>query len=42
LFSDPCFSYNRDGGVIWEEATVKMAEPGDSKAIILIDTTDLT
>lgn len=42
MFSDPCFTYNRDGGVIWEDATVKMAEPGDSKAIILINTTDLT
>ena len=42
MVSSTATAYDRDGNVIWEDATVKMAEPGDSKAIILIDTTDLT
>jgi len=35
-------AYDRDGRVIWKDSTVKQAEPGDSKAIILLDFTDLT
>lgn len=42
MVSSTATAYDRDGNVIWEDSTVKMAEPGDSKAIILIDTTDLT
>jgi len=30
-------AYNKDGDIIWKDSTVKEAEPGDSKAIILID-----
>lgn len=30
-------AYNRNGEVIWKDSTIKEAEPGDSKAIILID-----
>lgn len=35
-------AYDRDGKVIWKDSTIKQAEPGDSKAIILLDVTDLT
>jgi hypothetical protein len=35
-------AYDRNGRVIWKDSAIKQAEPGDSKAIILIDTTDLT
>lgn len=35
-------AYNKDGEVIWKDSTLKEAEPGDTKAIILIDTTDIT
>ena len=35
-------AYDRNGNVIWNDSTIKQAEPGDTKAIILIDTTDLT
>jgi hypothetical protein len=35
-------AYDRDGNVIWKDSTIKQAEPGDSKAIILIDITDMT
>ena len=35
-------AYNRKGEVIWKDSTQKEAEPGDSKAIILLDTTSIT
>lgn len=35
-------AYNRGGEVIWKDSTVKEAEPGDSKAIILLDTSGIT
>jgi len=35
-------AYNKNGEVIWKDSTVKEAEPGDTKAIILLDTTDIT
>lgn len=35
-------AYNRDGKVIWKDSTTKEAEPGDKKAIVLIDITDAT
>lgn len=35
-------AYNRDGKQIWEDSTVKQAEPGDKKAIFLIDFSDAT
>jgi hypothetical protein len=35
-------AYNKDGEVIWKDSTLKEAEPGDNKAIILIDTSNMT
>lgn len=35
-------AYNKDGNVIWKDSTIKEADPGDSKAIILLDTSDMT
>lgn len=35
-------AYNRKGEVIWKDSTLKEADPGDSKAIVLLDTTDMT
>ena len=35
-------AYNRKGEIVWKDSTLKEAEPGDSKAIILLDTTDIT
>jgi hypothetical protein len=35
-------AYDKNGEVIWKDSTIKEAEPGDKKAIILIDTTDMT
>jgi len=32
-------AYNREGQIIWKDTTMKEAEPGDTKAIILIDPT---
>jgi hypothetical protein len=30
-------AYNKDGTIIWKDSTMKEAEPGDTRAIILID-----
>jgi hypothetical protein len=30
-------AYNKEGAIIWKDSTTKEAEPGDTKAIILID-----
>jgi hypothetical protein len=35
-------AYDKTGKVIWKDSTVKEAEKGDSKAIIVFDTSDLT
>lgn len=35
-------AYNKDGQVIWKDSTMKLAEPDDTKAIILIDTSSIT
>lgn len=35
-------AYDKKGQVIWKDSTTKQAEPGDSKAIILIDTSSMT
>ena len=35
-------AYDQQGNVIWEDSTVKKAEPGDKKAIFLMDFTDIT
>jgi hypothetical protein len=35
-------AYDTAGNLIWEDSTVKQAEPGDEKAIVLMDLSDLT
>lgn len=35
-------AYDRSGQVIWKDSTMKEAEPGDSKAIVLLDTSGMT
>ena len=35
-------AYDRNGDVIWKDSTTKEAEPGDTKAIIALDTTRYT
>jgi hypothetical protein len=35
-------AYDADGNMIWEDSTAKQAEPGDEKAIVLMDLSDLT
>lgn len=35
-------AYNKNGAVIWKDSTLKEADPGDKKAIILVDTTGIT
>jgi hypothetical protein len=42
MTSISAIAYNKNGEVIWKDSTVKEAEPGDTKAIILIDTSDMT
>lgn len=42
MAASTAIAYDRDGNVIWKDSTVKQAEPGDTKAIILLDFTDLT
>ena len=35
-------AYDAAGDLIWEDSTAKQAEPGDEKAIVLLDLSDLT
>lgn len=35
-------AYDRDGKVIWKDSTIKQAEPGDKKAIVVMDFSDIT
>lgn len=35
-------AYNKNGEVIWKDSTTKEAEPEDTKAIVLIDTSSMT
>ena len=42
MASITAIAYNRDGKIIWKDTTMKEAEPGDKKAIVLIDVTDAT
>lgn len=35
-------AYNKNGEVVWKDSTTKEAEPGDTKAIVLIDTSNMT
>ena len=40
--SSSALAYDREGKLIWEDTAIKQAEPGDKKAIVLLDLTDLT
>jgi hypothetical protein len=42
MASISAIAYNKNGEVIWKDSTLKQAEPGDTKAIILIDTSSIT
>lgn len=42
MASVSAIAYNKDGTVIWKDTTLKEADPGDKKAIILIDATGMT
>ena len=42
MASISAIAYNRNGDVVWKDSTMKEAEPDDSKAIILIDTSNMT
>ncbi len=35
-------AYDADGNLLWEDTSIKQAEPGDEKAIVLLDISDLT
>ena len=35
-------AYNKNGEIIWKDSTLKEAEPGDTKAIILFDVSNIT
>jgi len=35
-------AYDRDGNVLWKDSTMKQAEPGDKKAIVVMDLTDFS
>jgi hypothetical protein len=35
-------AYNKNGEVVWKDSTMKEAEPDDTKAILLIDTSGIT
>lgn len=35
-------AYNRKGEVVWKDSTIKMADPDDSRAIVIIDTSSFT
>ncbi|MEW6645913.1 MAG: hypothetical protein AB1450_01775 [Pseudomonadota bacterium] len=35
-------AYDRKGKVVWKDSTVKEAEPGDKKAVVVLDTSDIT
>ena len=35
-------AYDREGKVLWKDSTIKQAEPGDKKAIVVMDFSDMT
>lgn len=35
-------AYDREGKVLWKDSTIKQAEPGDKKAIVMLDLTDFS
>lgn len=42
MASISAIAYNKNGEVIWKDSTLKEAEPGDTKAIIFLDTSNMT
>jgi len=42
IASISALAYDREGKLIWKDTAIKQAEPGDKKAIVLLDLTDLT
>jgi len=42
MASITAIAYDRKGKVIWKDSTIKLAEPGDKKAIFIMDFTDVT
>ena len=42
MASISAIAYNKKGEIIWKDSTTKEAEPGDTKAIVLIDTSSMT
>jgi len=42
MASITAIAYNKNGEVVWKDSTMKEAEPDDTKAIILIDTSSIT
>lgn len=42
MASASAIAYNKDGDVIWKDSTLKEAEPGDAKAIVIIDASSMT
>ena len=42
MASISAIAYNKEGKIIWKDSTTKEAEPGDTKAIVLIDTSSMT
>jgi hypothetical protein len=35
-------AYDREGKMVWKDSTIKQAEPGDKKAIVIMDFSDMT
>lgn len=42
MASASAMAYNKNGDVIWKDSTLKEAEPGDTKAIVVIDISSMT
>jgi hypothetical protein len=42
MASISAIAYDKNGAIIWKDSTLKEADPGDKKAIILIDTSNMT
>jgi hypothetical protein len=42
MASITAIAYNKNGDVVWKDSTMKEAEPDDTKAILLIDTSGFT
>lgn len=42
MASASAMAYNKNGDVIWKDSTLKEAEPGDTKAIVVLDVSSMT